>query len=237
MKAILLAAIVLPVVLPHAALASEKMAGAVDHFKWISFHSPSMPGYRTAEMLTSGFVGASVTMSSNSNYLNLNDLTFRASRNWLEVKPHHEGRVTLRMVRQPKANERANTLAVYNQKTGQTQYYPFYVKTWLTGDGTVDANASEARKHCERLGGKLLTTQEFRTLSRQWFGLSSGRLREMYPGATMFNEQVQAGDSFWVNEGKSVTLHTGVKSQNRTVNTLCRHEYPALSQEDSPASQ
>lgn len=233
MKALLLATAVLSFILPISVFANEKATGAVDYLKKISFHSPSMPGYRTAEMLTSGFVGASVTMSSNSKFLNLNDLTFRVSRNWLEVKPHHEGRVTLRMVRQPKANERATTLVIHNRRTGQTQAFSFYVNTWLTGDGVIDANTSDARKHCERLGGKLLTTQAFRELSRQWFGLSSGSLREMYPGATLFNEQAQAGDSFWVNEGKSVYLHTGIKSHTRTVNTLCQHQYPALYQEAS----
>lgn len=231
MKAPMLVSAVLPLMLPFGVFANEKAVGAADYLKKISFHSPSMPGYRTADILTSGFVGASVTMSSNSKFLNLNDLTFRVSRNWLEVKPHHEGRVTLRMVRQPKADERATTLVIHNRKTGQSQAFSFYVKTWLTGDGVIDANTSQARKHCERLGGKLLTTQAFRDLSRQWFGLSSGYLREMYPGATLFNAQAQAGDSFWVNEGKSVYLHTGIKSHTRTVNTLCQHQYPALHQE------
>ncbi|WNN72562.1 hypothetical protein RIN60_04135 [Kluyvera cryocrescens] len=231
MKAPMLVSAVLPLMLPFGVFANEKAAGTADYLKKISFHSPSMPGYRTADILTSGFVGASVTMSSNSKFLNLNDLTFRVSRNWLEVKPHHEGRVTLRMVRQPKADERATTLVIHNRKTGQSQAFSFYVKTWLTGDGVIDANTSQARKHCERLGGKLLTTQAFRDLSRQWFGLSSGYLREMYPEATLFNAQAQAGDSFWVNEGKSVYLHTGIKSHTRTVNTLCQHQYPALHQE------
>ncbi|MEX3018408.1 hypothetical protein AB4K05_02270 [Kluyvera sp. STS39-E] len=226
MKSLLFSTAILLLLSPPAALGNEKSATDVDYFQRISFHSPSMPGYRTAEILSSGFVGATVTMSSNSKFLNLNDLTFRASRNWLEIKPHHEGRVTLKMIRQPKANERANTLVAHNRKTGRTQTFSFHVKTWVTGDGIIDANASSARQHCERLGGNLLTTQAFRTFSRQWFGLSSGNLREMYPGATLFNEQAQAGGSFWVHEGKAVYLHTGIKSHSRIVNTLCQHSYP-----------
>lgn len=230
MKALPITAAFLPLLVPFAALAEEKKRSPVDHFQWISFHSPSMPGYRTAEMLSSGFVGATMTLSSNNERLNLNDLTFRASRDWLEVSHNQDqGRVILRMVRKPVANERANTLMLHNNKTGQTQTLPFYVNTGLTGAGEMDVNASTARARCKSLGATLLTTQEFRTLSRQWFGLSSGHLRKMYPEATVFNKGAQAGDSFWVHEGKALYLHTGVKSAHRGVNTLCKHDYSSSS--------
>lgn len=233
MKALSLTPAVLPLLVPFTVFAEEKKRSTVvDHFQWISFHSPSMPGYRTAEMLSSGFVGATVTLSSNSKRLNMNDLTFRASRDWLEVRHNPDkGRVILRMVRQPTADERATTLVLRNNKTGQTQTLPFYMNTWLTGTGSVDANVTMARAQCKRLGASLLTTQEFRMLSRQWFGLSSGYLRVMYPGATVFNERAQAGGSFWVHEAKALHLHTGVKSINRGVNTVCKHDYLPLAQD------
>ncbi|MGU3413292.1 hypothetical protein ACLBW0_06160 [Enterobacteriaceae bacterium C34A] len=232
MKALSLTAAVLPLLVPFTVLAEEKKRSTVDHFQWISFHSPSMPGYRTAEMLSSGFVGATVTLSSNSKRLNMNDLTFRASRDWLEVRHNPDkGRVILRMVRQPGADERATTLVLRNNKTGQTQTLAFYVNTWLTGTGSVDPNATMARAQCKSLGASLLTTQEFRTLSRQWFGLSSGYLQEMYPGATVFNERAQAGSSFWVHEAKALYLHTGAKSTDRGVNTVCKHDYSSPSQD------
>jgi len=232
MKALSLTAAILPLLAPFAVLAEEKKRGTADHFQWISFHSPSMPGYRTAEMLSSGFVGATVTLSSNSERLNMNDLTIRASRDWLEVRHNPDkGRVMLRMVRQPSADERATTLVLRNNKTGQSQTLPFYVNTWLTGAGSIDANATMARARCKRLGASLLTTQEFRTVSRQWFGLSSGYLREMYPGATVFNERAQAGGSFWVHEAKALHLHTGVKSTDRGVNTVCKHDYSSRGQD------
>ncbi|MGF6268037.1 hypothetical protein ABIE17_000521 [Lelliottia nimipressuralis] len=216
----------LPLLLPLTVSADPAPPDKVDYLSKISFHSPSMPGFRTAEMLSTGFTGAYVTMSSNSESLNLNDLKFSVNHDWIVIKPQPvEGRIQLRMIRQPRADERAMTLTLKNLKTGNTQRHDFFVETWLTGDGELDKNFARAREHCARLGAKLLSTQEFRTLSRQWFGLSSGRLRDLYPEATIFNQQMQAGDSFWVHEAKPLYLHTGAKSNNRNVGTLCRHQY------------
>lgn len=212
--------------LPMTAISAPAPVEKTDDFSKISFHSPSMPGFRSADMLTTGFTGAMVTMSSNSKYLNLNDLQFSVNHDWIRIKAQPvEGRVQLQMVRQPQANERAMTLTLKNLKTGHIQTHAFYLDTWLTGDGILDKNFASAREHCARLGGKLLNTQQFRTVSRQWFGLSSGNLRALYPEAKMFNEQMQAGDSFWVHEAKPLYLHTGMKSNKRNVGTLCRYEY------------
>lgn len=217
------AAATLPLLLPLSVLAEPV---APDYLRHISFHSPSMPGFRTVDMLSTGFTGAYVTMSSTRESLNLNDVKFSVNHDWIVIKPQPaEGRVQLQMVRQPRADERAMTLTLKNLKTGNTQSHAFFVDTWLTGDGVMDKNFASAREHCARLGGKLLTTQELRAVSRQWFGLSSGRLRALYPEATMFNEQMQAGDSFWVHEAKPLYLHTGTKSNKRNVGTLCRHQY------------
>ncbi|MFD2021879.1 hypothetical protein ACFSKS_11425 [Pseudocitrobacter faecalis] len=92
-------------------------------------------------------------MSSNHEALNLNDVVFSVAHNWLEIRPHQEGRVTLVMKRQPQAHELSNTLTLRNRKTGNTQHYPFVVNTWLVGEGTVDNNFSTARERCERIGG------------------------------------------------------------------------------------
>ncbi|MNB62620.1 hypothetical protein D3C81_65050 [compost metagenome] len=215
-----------PLLLPMTVTAAPTPAEKTDYFSKISFHSPSMPGFRTADMLTTGFTGAHVTMSSNSKFLNLNDLQFSVNHDWIRIKAQPvEGRVQLQMVRQPQANEREMTLTLKNLKTGHTQTHVFHLNIWLTGDGILDKNFANAREHCARLGGKLLNTQQFRAVSRQWFGLSSGQLRTFYPEAGIFNEQMQAGDSFWVHEAKSLYLHTGMKSNKRNVGTLCRYEY------------
>ena len=212
--------------LPMTAISAPASGDKADYFSKISLHSPSMPGFRSADMLTTGFSGATVTLSSNSKYLNLNDLQFSVNHDWIRIKAQPvEGRVQLQMVRQPQANERAMTLTLKNLKTGHIQTHAFYLDNWLTGDGNLDKNFASAREHCARLGGKLLNTQQFRAVSRQWFGLSSGKLRAMYPEAKMFNEQMQAGDSFWVHEAKPLYLHTGMKSNKRNVGTLCRYEF------------
>lgn len=196
-----------------------------DYFKRISFHSPTNSGFRTASILSAGFTGATVTMSSNHEALNLNDVVFSVTHDWLDIRPHQEGRVTLVMKRQPQEHELSNTLTLRNRKTGNTQHYPFVVNTWLIGEGTVDNNFSTARERCQRMGGRLLTTREFREVSRKWFGLSKGLLSERYPQARLFHPQAQAGGSFWVHEAKALHLHTGIKSHQRGINTVCRYEY------------
>ena len=209
--------------LPSAGLAAQ--AEMRDEFRRISFHAPSTPGFRTASILTAGFTGATVTMSSNYEGLNLNDVTFSFNHGWLEVGAHHEGRVTLRMKRRPLASEREGVLTMHNRKTGDTQRYRFTLGVWLVGDGAVDDNFAEARERCLRLGGRLLTTRELREVSRKWFGFSKGNLSAMYPQATLFHAQARAGGSFWVHEAKALYLHTGIKSPERGINTLCRYAY------------
>lgn len=207
----------------HAAPAAK--AATTDDFQRISFHAPSTPGFRTASMLSIGFTGAIVTLSSNHGALNLNDVTFTFNHGWLEVLPHREGRVTLHMKRQPRADERVGILTLYNSRAGNRQSYRFEVATWLMGDGQRDSNVTQARERCARLGGRLLTARELRDVSRNWFGLSQGNLRTMYPNAALFNAQARTGGSFWVQEGKALHLHTGIKSVERGIDTLCRYEY------------
>lgn len=207
------------------AFAHAAPAATTDDFQRISFHAPSTPGFRTASMLSVGFTGAVVTLSSNHEALNLNDVTFTFNHGWLEVLPHREGRVTLYMKRRPRADERSGILTLHNRRTGNQQSYRFEVAIWLIGDGTRDGNVTEARERCARLDGRLLTTRELRDVSRKWFGFSQGNLRTLYPNATLFNAQAQAGGSFWVQEGKALHLHTGIKSVARGVDTLCRYAY------------
>ena len=109
---------VAPLILTSTLSAAEKN----DYFKRISFHSPTNSGFRTASILSVGFTGATVTMSSNHEALNLNDVVFSVAHNWLEIRPHQEGRVTLVMKRQPQAHELSNTLTLRNRKTGNTQH-------------------------------------------------------------------------------------------------------------------
>ena len=213
--------LVLPFLFSPFVNATEKN----DYFKRISFHSPTNSGFRTATILNAGFTGATVTMSSNHEALNLNDVVFSVAHDWLDIRPHQEGRVTLVMKRQPQEHELANTLTLRNRKTGNTQHYPFIVNTWLIGEGTVDNNFATARERCQRMGGRLLTTHEFREVSRKWFGLSHGQLSERYPLARLFHPQAQAGGSFWVHEAKALHLHTGIKSHQRGINTVCRYNY------------
>lgn len=206
-------------------IAQAAPAAQTDYFQRISFHAPSTPGFRTASILSAGFTGATVTMSSNHEALNLNDVDFSFNHRWLVIDAHREGRVTLRMIRQPLAHEREGTLTLHNRKTGNTQRYDFTVATWLVGDGTIDDNFTHARERCARQGGRLLTTRELRDVSRKWFGFSKGNLRTMYPQATLFNAQARAGGSFWVHEAKALYLHTGIKSPERGINTICRYQY------------
>ena len=60
-----------------------------DYFQRISFHAPSTPGFRTASILSAGFTGATVTMSSNHEALNLNDVAFSFNHRWLAIDSHH----------------------------------------------------------------------------------------------------------------------------------------------------
>ncbi|MEO3989132.1 hypothetical protein [Pseudocitrobacter cyperus] len=212
-------------VLPFLFSPIVEAAERIDDFRRISFHSPSNSGFRTASILTVGFTGATVTMSSNHEALNLNDVVFSVAHDWLEIKPHSEGRVTLYMKRQPLLHEKSNTLTLHNRKTGNTQHYDFNVHTWLVGEGAIDNSFTAARERCERNSGRLLTTREFRDVSRKWFGLSKGQLSVMYPQARLFHPQAQAGGSFWVHEAKALFLHTGIKSHQRGINTICRYEY------------
>lgn len=223
MKTLFRASALISLISPLAGYAAPE--AQTDYFQRISFHAPSTPGFRTASILSAGFTGAIVTMSSNHEALNLNDVVFSFNHSWLKIDPHHEGRVTLRMVRQPLAHERAGTLTLHNRKSGNSQRYDFTVSTWLMGDGAVDDNFVQARERCARQGGRLLTTRELRDVSRKWFGFSKGNLRTMYPQATLFNAQARAGGSFWVHEAKALYLHTGVKSPERGINTICRYEY------------
>jgi len=196
-----------------------------EYLDMISFHTPSSSGFRTIDIFDTGFVGAKITMSSNSPYLNLNNLRFSVNQTWLKIENHIEGRVTIKMVRQPSYNERYVTMTIENIKNGELNHRQFRLDNWLTGDGATGDSLASARERCHRHGGRLLNKREFKSIAYNWFGISHGTVKERYPASYVFNESSLLSGGFWVKEGKALHLHTAQKYDGARITTLCRYEY------------